>query len=38
MEDLLTSDEFFEINIDRINGLDASLAVAATAIDLSEFE
>ena len=38
MEELLTSDEFFEINIDRINGLDASLAVAATAIDLSEFE
>ena len=38
MEDLLTSDEFFEINIERINGLDASLAVAATAIVLGESE
>ena len=34
MEDLLTSDEFFEINVDRINGLDGSLAVAATAVVL----
>ena len=38
MEELLTSDEFFEINIERINGLDASLAVAATAIVLGESE
>ena len=34
MEDLLTSDKFLEINIDRINGLDGSLAVAATAVVL----
>ena len=34
MEDLLTSDEVLEINIDRINGLDGSLAVAATAVVL----
>jgi hypothetical protein len=34
MEDLLTSNEVFEINVDRINGLDASLAVAATAVVL----
>ncbi len=38
MEDLLTSDEFLEINVERINGLDASLAVAATAIVLGEGE
>jgi hypothetical protein len=38
MEDLLTSDKFLEINIDRINGLDGSLAVAATAIVLGESE
>lgn len=34
MEDLLTSDKFLEINVDRINGLDGSLAVAATAVIL----
>jgi uncharacterized protein (DUF1330 family) len=34
MKDLLTSDEVLEINVDRINGLDASLAVAATAVVL----
>ncbi len=38
MEDLLTSDEFLEINVDRINGLEASRAVAATAIVLGEGE
>jgi uncharacterized protein (DUF1330 family) len=38
MEELLTSDKFFEINIERINALDASLAVAATAIVLGEGE
>jgi uncharacterized protein (DUF1330 family) len=38
MEKLLTSDEFLEINVDRIDGLDASLAVAATAIVLGEGE
>ncbi len=38
MENLLTSDEHLEINIDRINGLEASLAVAATAIVLGEAE
>lgn len=35
MEDLLTSDKMIEINVDRINGLDASMAVIANAIDLS---
>ena len=34
MEDLLTSDEVLEINVDRINGLDGSLAVPATAVIL----
>ena len=34
MEDLLTSVEFLEINVDRINALDGSLAVAATAVVL----
>jgi len=34
MKDLLTSDKFLEINIDRINGLESSLAVAATAVVL----
>ena len=34
MEDLLTSDEALEINVDRINGLDGSLAVPATAVIL----
>jgi len=34
MEDLLTSDKFLEINVDRINGLDGSLAVVATAVIL----
>ncbi len=38
MEDFLTSDEVLEINVDRINGLDGSLAVAATAIVLGEGE
>lgn len=34
MEQVLTSDEFLEINVDRINGLEASLAVPANAIVL----
>lgn len=34
MEELLTSDEFLEINVDRINALDGSLAVPANAIVL----
>ena len=34
MEDLLTSDKFLEINVDRIKGLDGSLAVAANAVVL----
>lgn len=34
MEDFLTSDEVLEINVDRINGLDGSLAVPATAVVL----
>jgi uncharacterized protein (DUF1330 family) len=38
MEELLTSDEFLEINVERIDGLDASLAVVATAIVLGEGE
>ncbi len=38
MEDLLTSNEFLEINVDRINGLDGSLAVAATAVVLGSGE
>ncbi len=36
MEKLLTSDEFLEINVDRLNGLDASLAVAANAAVLGK--
>ena len=38
MEDLLTSDKFIEINIDRINGLDGSLSVPANAIILGAGE
>ena len=38
MEDLLTSDKFIEINIDRINGLDGSLSVPAIAIILGAGE
>ena len=38
MEDLLTSDKFLEINIDRINGLDGSLSVPANAIILGAGE
>ena len=34
MEQVLTSDEFLQINVGRINGLDASLAVPANAIVL----
>lgn len=34
MEDLLTSDKVLEINVDRINGLDGSLTVPATAVIL----
>jgi uncharacterized protein (DUF1330 family) len=34
MEDLLTSDKFIEINVDRINGLDGSLAILANAVIL----
>ena len=34
MEDLLTSDKFLEINVDRINGLDGSLSVPAKAVIL----
>lgn len=34
MEDLLTSDKFLEINLDRINGLDGSLSVPAKAVIL----
>jgi len=34
MEDLLTSTDFLEINVDRINALDGFLAVAATAVVL----
>ncbi|MEP2707223.1 MAG: hypothetical protein ABJQ71_21820 [Roseibium sp.] len=32
METVLTSDAFHELNVDRINGLDAQLTVAATPI------
>ena len=38
MEKPLTSDEFLEINVERIDGLDASIAVAATAIVLGKGE
>jgi hypothetical protein len=38
MEDLLTSDKFIEINVDRINGLDGSLAVPANAVVLGSEE
>ena len=34
MEDLLTSDKYSEINVDRLNGLDGSLAVLANAVVL----
>ena len=34
MEDLLTSDRFHEINVDRIDGLEAQLSVAAKAVVL----
>ncbi len=36
MEKLLTSDEFLEVNVDRLNGLEASLAVAANAAVLGK--
>ena len=35
MEDLLISDKFIEINVDRLNGLEAALAVPANAIVLN---
>jgi hypothetical protein len=38
MEDLLTSDKFIEINVDRINGLDGSLSVPANAVVLGAGE
>jgi uncharacterized protein (DUF1330 family) len=34
MDQVMGSDEFLEINVDRINGLDGSLAVAANAVVL----
>ncbi len=36
METLLTSDAFLEINLDRLNGLERNLAVAANAAVLTE--
>jgi hypothetical protein len=36
MEAVLTSDEFLEINVDRINGLEGSLAVPANVVVLDE--
>ncbi len=36
MEKLLTSDAFLEINLDRLNGLERSLAVAANAAILTK--